>query len=78
MESEYQRNFWRMTMSKQNKKFEVRLDFFKSKTVYSDEVIGCYLSLYGDRRLCSGMQNCGCKSLKQCETMHNLERGSHE
>lgn len=55
--------------------FETRYEFLKTNTVYDEDTIGCYLSIYGNSRLCSGMQNCGCKKLKQCEAMYSLEKG---
>lgn len=56
--------------------FEIMVNFFKERTCFDEVVIGCYLSNYGNRHICSGCQSCGCKSLKKCEAMKELERKS--
>ena len=55
--------------------FEIMIDFFKQKTAYDEIVIGCFLSNYGDKNICSGFRSCGCKDLKKCEAMSHVERG---
>ena len=55
--------------------FEVIIDFFKQKTVYDEVVIGCFLSNYGGKYVCSGLRSCGCKNFKKCEAMSKIERG---
>lgn len=54
---------------------KLMIDFFKQKTVYDEVVIGCFLSNYGDKYVCSGFRSCGCKNFKKCEAMSKIERG---
>ena len=53
--------------------FEEQLQFLQDKTHINENVIGCYLSNYGDKYICSGCHSCGCKHLTKCKLLHSIK-----
>ena len=52
--------------------FEEQLQYLQDKTHINENVIGCYLSNYGDKYICSGCHSCGCKHLTKCKLLHSI------
>lgn len=50
-----------------------RIKTLKDACQYDDETIGCYTSNFGIPHICSGIHNCGCKSLAKCQAMLKFE-----
>ena len=53
--------------------FEEQLQYLKDKTHINENIIGCYLSNYGDKYICSGCHSCGCKHLTKCKLLHSIQ-----
>ena len=58
--------------------FEEQLQYLQDKTHINENVIGCYLSNYGDKYICSGQHSCGCKHLVQCRLLHSISNTDKE
>lgn len=52
--------------------FEEQLQYLQGKTHINENVIGCYLSNYRNKYVCSGRHSCGCKHLAQCKLLHSI------
>ena len=52
--------------------FEEQLQYLQDKTHINENVIGCYLSNYKNKYICSGFHSCGCKYLAQCQLLQRL------
>ena len=52
--------------------FEEQFQYLQDKTHIDENVIGCYLSNYGDKYICSGCHSCGCKHLTKCKLLHSI------
>ena len=43
------------------------------KVAHVDETVaGCFLSIYGNRRVCGGFQNSGCKDYFKCQQLERI------
>ena len=52
--------------------FEEQLQYLQDKTHINENIIGCYLSNYLDKYICSGCHSCGCKHLTKCKLLHSI------
>ena len=58
--------------------FEEQLQYLQDKTHINENVIGCYLSNYKNKYICSGCNSCECKHLTKCKLLHSIQVADKE
>jgi hypothetical protein len=49
--------------------FQQRVAELQQRTIFDEEVIGCFLCNYGDPRICGAFKGPGCKDAARCQSL---------